>query len=250
MDKYTSLAKLYDSFSLDAPAKEWAEYIDALLNNNGAKRGASLLDIACGTGMITLELCKKGYRITALDNSPDMLEVAAVRFAEAGAKIQIINQDMREIKLHRKVDAAVCINDGINYITDAEEVLKMFRGVSNILNEGGVFLFDISSKYKLKTMHEKSYFEEKDEGLYIWHNEYDEKNDILTMELSLYSHLEDDLYEKSLETHKQKAYKEDFLIKTLEDAGFSEIHAYNCFALDSPKSESQRIQFAAVKKRF
>ena len=248
MDKYTSLAKLYDSFSFDAPAKEWADYIGALLEAHGARRGARLVDIGCGTGSITLELHKMGYNITALDSSPEMLEVAAYRFADAGAKIQTVNQDMRDIKIHRKADAALCINDGINYLTGTKDVLKTFGGVYDILNGGGIFLFDISTKHKLKSMQDKSFFEEKDEGLYIWNSEYDEKSDTLTIEISLYSHYEDNLYEKSLETHVQKAYDVSEIENLLAQAGFSQIEAYECFLRSEPKGNAPRIQFSAVKK--
>lgn len=245
MNKYTSLAKLYDSFSLDLSANKWAEYIDALLKESGIKKGMRILDIGCGTGNVSLELYKKGYNLIALDNSSDMLEVAAQRFAKAGAKIQIVNQDMTDMKLHGKFDAVVCINDGINYITQDANVLKVLNNIYDVLDGNGTFLFDISSQYKLKAMHEKSYFEENDEGLYIWHNEYDEKSDILTMDLSLYTHLEDDLYEKSLETHKQKAHDIEFLSSILDQTGFTDIGIYDGFSHDKLKPDSQRIQFSA-----
>lgn len=249
MDKYISLAKLYDGFSFDADSKDWADYIVALLKQKNIEQGANILDVGCGTGKTTLQLYKAGYNLIALDSSPNMLEVAAQRFADAGAKVQIINQDMREINLHRKVDAVVCINDGINYLTECQDVLKAFDAIYSVLIDGGVFLFDISSAHKLKSMHGKSYFEEDDDGLYIWHNEYSNESDILTMDLSLYSHLEDNLYEKSLETHRQKAHEEKELTKLLEQSGFVDIKTYDCFSLNSPKPKSNRIQFSAVKKQ-
>lgn len=247
MDKYKSLAKLYDSFSFDLSANKWAEYINELLYENGIKKGARILDIGCGTGSISLELYKKGYNIVALDISSDMLEVASQRFAYAGARIQIINQDMRDMKLHGAFDAVVCINDGINYIVDDSDVIKVFSGTQKVLEDKGIFLFDISSPFKLKSMHDKSYFEENDEGLYIWHNEYDKARDILTMDLSLYSHIEDDLYEKSLEAHKQKAHECTFLIKSLKQTEFIDINTYDSFTKSLPKSDSRRIQFTAIK---
>jgi ubiquinone/menaquinone biosynthesis C-methylase UbiE len=248
MDKYTSLAKLYDSFSVDAPSDKWGAYISALLEKNSIKQGAKVLDIACGTGKITLELYKLGYAITALDSSEEMLEIAAMRFANAGARIPVIRQDMREIRMHGSVDAVICINDGINYLTEDSDVLEVFKSVNRALEPDGVFLFDISTKHKLQSMHEKSYFEENDEGLYIWQSEYDKKSDILTMDLSLYTHYEDDLYEKSLETHRQKAHSPETLEQMLGQSGFAQTKYYECFTELAPSDECDRIQFLTVKQ--
>ena len=248
MDKYTSLAKLYDSFSVDAPSDRWGAYITSMLEKYTIKHGAKVLDIACGTGKITLELYKRGYSVKALDSSEEMLEVAAMRFANAGARIPVICQDIREINIHGSVDAVVCINDGINYLTENSDVMETFKSVCSALTPGGVFLFDISTKHKLRSMHEKSYFEENDEGLYIWQSEYDENSDILTMDLSLYTHYEDDLYEKSLETHRQKAHSIQTLEKMLNESGFGDTKYYECFTETAPTDDCDRIQFLTVKQ--
>ncbi len=247
MDKYTSLAKLYDSFSVDAPSDRWGAYIFNLLKKKSIKPGAKILDIACGTGKITLELYKLGYAVTALDSSEEMLEIAAMRFANAGARIPVICQDMCEIRMHGSVDAVVCINDGINYLTEDSDISEAFRGVSRVLRSDGAFLFDISTKHKLQSMHEKAYFEENDEGLYIWQSEYDKESDILTMDLSLYTHYENDLYEKTLETHRQKAHSPKNLEKMLDESGFNNTEYFECFTEHAPSDECDRIQFLTVK---
>ncbi len=248
MNSYSSLAQLYDSFSFDRPADEWAGYIDSLLEKSGIQKGFQVLDAACGTGSITQELYKLGYKMTALDLSQEMLEIAAGRFHQSGYKIPIINQDIKQIDIPKKSDAVVCINDAVNYLISDEDVSMSFKSISNALKQGGIFLFDISAAYKLMTMDDKTFFEENDEGLYIWNSDFDKTSSTLTMDLSLYSHLEDDLYEKTLETHVQKAHEVSFLENALWKAGFTDIKTYECFTQSSPDNESERIQFAARKK--
>ena len=248
MKKYSSLAKLYDGFSFDLPADEWAAYIARLLEDSGVRRGAKIMDLGCGTGAITLKLHKAGYSMTAVDSSDEMLEVAAQRFAQAGAKIQIINQDIRNLSLHGGADAAVMANDVINYLTDEGEAESVLKKICGALKPGGILLFDISSSYKLRLMDGQSYFEENDDGLYIWHNEYDKSDETLKMEISLYCHYSENLYEKSLETHIQKAYKEEKLCKMLKDAGFDDVKLFDGFSENPPRSDSGRIQFTAVKR--
>jgi ubiquinone/menaquinone biosynthesis C-methylase UbiE len=248
MNKYTSLAKLYDSFSFDISAKEWAGYIDTLLKKRSVSTTAQMMDAACGTGSITLELYKLGYNIMALDISSEMLEVASKRFAEAGAGIRIVNQDLKNININKKMDAVICINDALNYLVNDDEVTEAFSSIYSSLNPCGTFLFDISSEYKLRSMHDKTFFEENDEGLYIWNSYFDEEKKTLTMELSLYSHVQNDLYEKSLETHVQKAHEASFLKNALWKAGFTDIKVYECFSQNAPKDDTNRIQFSAVKR--
>ncbi len=248
MNSYSSLAQLYDSFSFDQSAEQWAAYIETLLKKGGIKKACSILDAACGTGNITLEMYKLGYNIMALDISQEMLEIAANRFAKNGAKIPIVNQNIKNINIPKKQDAVVCINDPVNYLITDEDVSTAFLSIGNALKEGGLFLFDISSEHKLKSLHDKTFYEENDEGLYIWNSYFDKQNQTLTLDLSLYSHLENDLYEKTLETHVQKAHEISFLENALWKAGFTDIRTYDCFTMNTPSTESDRIQFVARKK--
>lgn len=247
MNNYTALAKIYDTFTVDKDNDQWAEYILGILKNNGISAGSNVLDICCGTGGITYELYKNGLRVIGLDNSSQMLEVAAMRFAENGARIQLVCQDIREIKVHQKQEAVVCINDGINYITQLSDVEKTFKSIYDTLKDDGVFLFDISSEWKLSSMHQKSFFEETDESAYIWHNQYDEKSRLLTMDISFYTQLEDNIFEKSNELHIQRAHKIDELKTLLKKVGFSKITCHECFTDNAPKKGVNRVQFIIRK---
>ncbi len=247
MQKYSSLAKIYDDFTADKPNDEWAAYINDILRAENIKNGDNIVDICCGTGGITYELYKKGFRLTGLDSSSDMLEAAASRFLRSGAKIQLICQDIRDIKLHKKQNAIVCINDGINYIITINDIKKAFKSIYNALLADGVFLFDISSEYKLSSMHNQSYFEEKDKSAYIWHNTYDFNTRLLTMDISLYLQVEESLYEKSNEIHIQRAHLIDEMIDILNQIGFKKIKYYECFTLNKPADDTDRIQFTARK---
>lgn len=247
MQHYTHLAELYDQFSTDKTHLEWSDYIFNLLKKYNVDTGANIIDICCGTGGITNELYKKGYRIIGLDSSSDMLEIAAKRFSDYGSKIQLICQDIRDIKLHKKQNAVVCINDGINYILKKEDLDLVFANIFDILHENGIFLFDISSQKKLSSMHLQSYFEENEDSAYIWYNKYDESNKILTMDISLYSQIEKNIYKKLNEIHVQKAYSITEILKSLEATGFHNLNCYDCFTYDKPNLNSDRIQFIAKK---
>ena len=245
--QYKKLSKIYDKFTADKNDTEWIDYIESLFRKNKIKPNSSILDACCGTGGKTYELSKRGYNVIGLDKSSDMLETAASKLAEKGVRIQLICQDICSIMLHSKQDVVVCINDGINYLTDLINVKKAFESIFDVLAEGGLFLFDMSSEYKLKSMHDNSFFEETDDSAYIWHNQYDKKSKLLTMDISLFSQIEDDIYEKANEVHTQRAYSVKEIENLLKETGFKDIMYFECFTDKIPSEISQRIQFSARK---
>ena len=106
---------------------------------------------------MTEYLAKKGYDMIGVDNSYDMLDVASKKQAQRiaqrvtadGAKedysILYLCQDMREFELYGTVAAVYSICDSINYITDPDDLLTVFKLVNNYLDPKGLFLFDFNT---------------------------------------------------------------------------------------------------------
>lgn len=92
-------------------------------------------------------LAREGYQVTAVDNSMDMLEIAA---SEEDDHILYVLQDMVSLELPQQVDAAVSICDCMNYILEEDDLKEAFRRVKRFLKEDGVFIFDMNSHYKYK----------------------------------------------------------------------------------------------------
>ena len=76
MNAYTSLAQAYDRLTWDVDYAGILDYIEALLRERG-KRPETVLDLACGTGSLSVLLARRGYRVTGVDMSEDMLAVAS-----------------------------------------------------------------------------------------------------------------------------------------------------------------------------
>ena len=144
MDAYTSFASVYDTFMDNIPYKEWAEYLVGLLKEYGIHDGL-VLDLGCGTGNMTELLATSGYDMIGIDNAEDMLEIAMEKRAKSGHDILYLLQDMREFELYGTVKAIVSICDSINYITEEEDLLEVFRLVNNYLDPKGIFVFDFNN---------------------------------------------------------------------------------------------------------
>lgn len=241
-DSYRSFAQVYDLFMDNVPYAKWADYVQSLLQEYGIDDGL-VLELGCGTGSITEELASKGYDMIGIDNSMDMLEIAMKKRVESGHDILYLLQDMREFELYGTVRAIISICDSINYITDEEDLLEVFRLVNNYLDPGGMFIFDMNTLYKYREiLGENTIAENQDDGSFIWDNFFDEKSGINEYDLTIFiPEGEDGLYRKYEETHYQKGYELETVKTLLEEAGLKFVAAYDAFTKDDPREDSERI---------
>lgn len=150
---YQQIAHLYDW----PGALEFADKIRrkdlALLDQFGVKPGARVLDLACGTGTLSIELAKAGYDVTGIDVAAAMLEVAKRKQAEQAENLKINWQegDMRYFLLDEPVDAVLCHYDSLNHLSNETELRGTFLQVAQALKPGGVFLFDLNSLENYQT---------------------------------------------------------------------------------------------------
>ena len=186
MEAYTSFASVYDTFMDNVPYSEWAQYIRGLLLESGTEDGI-VLDLGCGTGSLTELLAGYGYDMIGVDNSEDMLELAMEKRLKSGHDILYLLQDMREFELYGTVRAVVSVCDSLNYITDPEDLVQVFRLVNNYLDPGGVFIFDFNTDYKYREiLGDCTIAEDRGTCSFIWDNYYYEEEHINEYDLTLY----------------------------------------------------------------
>lgn len=219
MDAYTGFAEVYDLFMDQVPYEKWSRRITEILKEYGISDGL-VLDLGCGTGSMTELLADAGYDMIGVDASEEMLELAYEKRAESGHDILYLLQDMREFELYGTVRAIISVCDSLNYITEEEDLLQVFRLVWNYLDPDGVFFFDMNTIYKYsKMLGETTIAENREEGSFIWENYYDPEEQLNQYDLTLYIRDEDDRYTRFEETHIQKAYALERVLELLEKAG-------------------------------
>lgn len=246
VDQYCGFAYLYDRLMEDVDYEDWANYVEKVMVQNRNKP-QKILEIACGTGNVTIPLAKKGYNILGLDISKDMLMIAKNKALEDNINILFIEQDMIDLEVEEKFDCILSMCDGINYIVDINDLRKVFQGVYNALDDGGVFIFDISSYYKIKNILGNNTFGENLEDIcYLWENYFDEGSNTIEMDLTFFIQ-DGKYYKKEEEYHVQRAYEVEEIIKILNQLDFKDIKVYDGFTFDSPKDNSERIFFVAKK---
>lgn len=246
IDQYGGFAYIYDRLMDEVDYVKWADYIEKIIIQENKKTN-KILELACGTGNITVPIAKKGYDITGLDISEDMLMVAKDKALKNNMNIFFIQQDMVDLQLENKFDCVLSMCDGINYIVNENDLMEVFQKVYNYLECDGVFIFDISSYYKIKNVLGNNTFGENlDDLCYLWQNYFDEENNTIEMELTFFIQ-EGQYYKKEEEYHIQRAYKVEEIRYMLEKANFNTIKVYGEFNFNKPKSDSERIFFIAKK---
>lgn len=247
MDAYTSFASVYDLFMDNIPYEEWCAFLCKILAQHGITDGP-ILDLGCGTGKMTRLMSEQGYDMTGIDNAAEMLQIAAMEPGEV--PILYLLQDMQDLELDGCVRAVYSVCDCVNYVLDEEELQQAFSRVHEYLEEDGAFIFDVNTSYKYtKLLAENTFAESRDEGSFIWDNYYDEEERINEYDLTLFIPEGDELYRRYTETHYQRNYETETLLKLLKNAGFTDICVYDDYT-DAPLCEtSERAVFVAKKSK-
>lgn len=246
MKAYGDFAELYDQLMYDIDYDKWFCYIEDIFKKYN-KNPKKILEMACGTGNLTKHFCESDYKVTCFDLSEEMLTVAYDKLS-AYRNVKILKQDMTNLTLgDNKFDAVIAACDSINYITEDEDLLKVFKNVYEHLEDGGLFIFDINSYYKLKNIiGENIFIEDTEEIFYVWDNEFIEETDICNFYLTFFVK-ENDHYNRFDEMHSERAYKNEDVLNKLKLSGFKDVEVYDNFNFDKVKNDSERVFFVAVK---
>ena len=246
MDSYGEFALLYDDLMDDFDYVSWSRYIQDILTRKGFGE-VSILEMACGTGNLTKELLNLGYKVDAFDLSHEMLAIANNKLANYKNK-RLFKMDMKEFKLDRKYDAVISACDSINYILDEESLKNTFTNVFNHLEDGGIFIFDINSEYKLREILGNNIFiEDREDVFYTWENQFQDETGICEFFLTFFQWTKGNDYRRFDEHHRERAYKVETVKRILGEVGFHEIKAYEAFSFKDVDDKSERINFVAKK---
>lgn len=243
---YDLLAPFYDAINADIDYVKWADFIEDILKKECRSRPELVLDLGCGTGKMTLELAKRGYDMTGIDYSPEMLDIARSAAEKSGDDVLWLCQDMREFELYGTVDAAVCCLDCINHLEKISDVKKCFSLVHNYLIPDGIFIFDINGRYKFENVYaDNTYAMEEDGGFCVWENYYDEKSKICDFYITLFEECADGRYNRHEETQSEKMYTLAEMKNALEKTGMEFLYAFGDFDFSPGSDECERIYIVA-----
>ena len=247
MNCYTSLAGGYDSLTEDVQYEKRAASLQKLLAKSTIPVH-TVLDLACGTGTMTCLLAEAGYEMIGVDISEDMLSEAAGKTVSPGKIPPIyLQQSMEELDLYGTVEAAVCCLDSINYLTDARALKRALQRLHLFVAPGGVFLFDVNTPCKLRSLDGQVFLDEREDLYCVWRAEFDRRSRICTYGMDIFER-QGALWRRSLEEHYEKAWEVEELKRFLTEAGFGRIRTWGDCRLRAPRQDEQRIYFSCIRE--
>ena len=243
MSGYHSFSRFYDNLTFNVDYEKRAEYIQSVLSLYGHDAGLTL-DLACGTGSLTLALKRRGVDIFGVDGSQEMLSEAMTKAYDAGESILYLCQRMDRLDLYGTIDTCICTLDSLNHITDPAVLQKVFDRVGLFMNPGGMFVFDVNTVYKhQKILADNTFVYDTDNVYCVWQNSLEENNTV-RIELDLFER-DGEAYYRSSESFCERAYEIDDLKKMLENAGFETLAVYHDMTTEPLRDDSDRAIFVA-----
>lgn len=241
---YDLFAEYYDELmsEVDYPAR--AKYIDGIIRQY--KPDAHLLvDLACGTGSMTVEFAAMGYDVIGVDLSENMLSKAREK---SDGSILYLCQSMQKLDMYGTIDAFVCTLDSLNHIEDREQLLLALSRVSLFLEPDGVFVFDMNTLYKhAHILADNAFVYETEDVFCVWQNAYSGDGRV-EIALDFFERQPDGSYLRDCEDFAEVAYPIEETERLLNEAGLRLLAAYDDMTHEPPRKDSERIVFAAAKR--
>ena len=238
MSAYTALARWYDALTPDVPYGEFCALYERIFSETGQVK--TVLDLACGTGTVTEILAAKGYEMIASDASVDMLSKAQEKLSGSDFQYNplLLCQSMEELDLYGTVDAAVCALDAVNYVEPAV-FREALRRLHLFIRPGGVFIFDILSPSRLRSLDGDVSIDETDDVFCVWRAALDGEWVLYSVDLF---ERRGDSWNRESEEHAEHIYEPEALLSLLRTAGFTSADIIP----NAPMSDSGRIFIKAV----
>ena len=248
---YDLISPLYDKVNESVDYKLWADFIEAEIKKHMTERPILALDLGCGTGKMTLELARRGYDMTGVDYSPDMLGRARENAEAAGFcdNILWLCQDITAFELYGTVDFAVCCLDTVNHLTTPSALRACLGLVHNYLIPDGIFIFDVNCRGKFRrTYADRAYVIEEGNDVLIWQNDYNEKSRLCDFYITLFFERYG-TYERYEEIQTERMYTLRSIKSHLVAAGFEFIGAYSDFSGTPATDDGDRDYIVARCKK-
>lgn len=225
-----TLYSAYDIFAhINHEDKSWGEasqsllpIIEKLLLKN-IPVGGNILDICCGSGELVQKLQEKGYDVTGLDGSKEMLKYAKINAPES----KFVLDDARFFKLPTTFDAVVSTQYGLNHILSIDELKSVFKNVYEALRLNGWFMFDLrlNERYH-NTWNNSMAGDVKEEYAWALKRIYNSDTKIGEIHITIFQ-LINEMWQRLDDTWLVKGYYSNEVVSALQEVGFTEIGVYS-----------------------
>ncbi len=246
MSGYSVFARYYDDLTANIDYRKRGGYFNEIIRKFKSTKENILLDLACGTGSISEVMADLGYDVIGVDYSDEMLGMAIEKKFESGLNIQYLCQDMRKLDMFGTIDVTICALDSINHLSSLDDVRKVFENVAFFSEQNGLFIFDVNTTYKHRSILANNTFTYETDKVYcVWENTLVPETDEVKMNLEFFELEENGHYSRSSDSFSEKAYSEEDIERLLCKSGFEILAKYGDDTFDAPTVTTQRIVYTA-----
>src|SRR4051812_17690181 len=217
---YDPIAEMYHKLWADWYLPAALPALDRLFFSK-VRFGSKVLDVCCGSGHVTRELIRRGYAVTAVDASAELISLARRDWPEVDWRVQ----DARYIDVARaQYIAALCTFDSLNHLSHVDDLEKVFESVHGALEPGGLFVFDMNLEEAFLSDHRRWTAEVTSEYVSLVRGSYDEATKTARTELVWFvPEGSPDTWRQHRSIVEQKSFPEPEIRLRLAKAGFSNI---------------------------
>lgn len=247
MSSYSAFAAYYDALTQNVSYAALADYYQRILKQNGVDSGI-LLDLACGTGSLSVQMAERGFDVIAVDRSNEMLSVAASKKIESGNPLYL-QQSMQSLDLFGTVDAALCTLDSINHLSSEQDLRDTLSKVGLFLNDGGIFIFDVNTLHKHRDVLGQNVFVYDTESVYcVWQNQFCAQDGSVRILLDFFAP-DGRFYRRGSEQFTERYYSDELLGQLLEKNCLHCLARFHDFSEKPVTEQSERITYVCRKER-
>jgi ubiquinone/menaquinone biosynthesis C-methylase UbiE len=216
---YDPIAEMYHTLWADWYLPAAIPALDRLFFSR-VPAGSDILDVCCGSGHVTKELVRRGYRVTGVDASEGLIAIAKRDMPDVDWRVG----DVRHLRLENKYSAALSTFDSLNHVLSPEELQQVFKGVGESLQPHGLFAFDMNLDEAYSTEMRQWTVDVSDTHVSLVRGSYHPSNKKACTELIWFVRNEgDELWKQYRSAVDQRSYTQTEILQALEGAGFHEI---------------------------
>jgi len=216
----------------------WANYVSSLLVRHKVSPDR-VLDLACGTGSLAIEMYRRGFDVLGVDGCKEMVDVAVEKVNALQYPIVFHHRNLLDLGDLPVCGSLFCLYDSINYLMSLELMSQALEEAYRVVAPGGLFVIDVCTESN--SIQHFSDMKEEDSGdgfSYVRHSYYD--NDVQYNKFHIHFEASEERVE---EVHKQRIYPLMTVEEILMASPFELVGAYGGFGYAPPTELSDRVHF-------
>lgn len=243
---YQTFARLYDELFDDDMYQAWADFVQTIV-----PQPTAILDVAGGAGRFAVLMAQRGYEMTDLDLSPEMLSLAVEHREAAQIDLMLVEGNMLTLGDLPQYPVITCFADSFCYLNNFAEFEQALSEIYQHLEAGGYFIFDMMSLYQMDQVYPGYMFNYQDEDhqrAFMWQSFADDDVEYgVIHDLTFFVQNATGQYDRLSEMHFQRSYPREQVLAALKKLGYQKIELTADFGQAPVDDETTRWFFVCQK---